>query len=221
MSADLPKTAQFKWTTAREAAAGLVADDKLSDTAIAAQVGIGRRTLHDWKQRDEFKARVDELIEAAKAAARAQTIANKETRVRRLAERAALLDEVIAARAEEHADVPGGATGLLVREPKIVKVYDVDKPRRRRAPDSVADEGEGDDDRPEARGDDDERLTPSGGVVIVYEYRVDTGTLAELRKIEQQAAQELGEWTEKKELTGKDGGTLAIKAYVGFDLDEV
>lgn len=221
MGAELPRTTQFQWTTARETAAGKVAEGKLSDEAIAAEAGVTRKTLYTWRQRDEFKARVDELIEAAKAAARAQTIANKETRVRRLAERASLIDEVIAARADEHKDVPGGSTGLLVREPKIVKVYDVDKPRRRRGPSSVADEDEGDDDRPEARGDDDERLTPSGGVVIVYEYKVDTGTLAELRRIEQQAAQELGEWTEKKELTGKDGVALAIKAYVGFDLDEV
>ena len=42
-------------------------------------------------------------------------------------------------------------------------------------------------------------------------YEVDTGLLKELREHEKQAAQELGQWTEKRELTGKDGGPLEVK----------
>lgn len=43
---------------------------------------------------------------------------------------------------------------------------------------------------------------------IIEEYAVDTGLLRELREHEKQAAQELGQWTEKKEVTGKDGQPL-------------
>jgi hypothetical protein len=44
--------------------------------------------------------------------------------------------------------------------------------------------------------------------IVMDEYAVDTGLLAEMRAHEKQAAQELGQWTEKKELTGKDGAPL-------------
>jgi hypothetical protein len=50
--------------------------------------------------------------------------------------------------------------------------------------------------------------------VPVYEYEVDTGLLRELREHEKQAAQELGQWTEKKELSGHGGGPIPI----GIDL---
>jgi predicted DNA-binding protein (UPF0251 family) len=43
---------------------------------------------------------------------------------------------------------------------------------------------------------------------VVEEYAVDTGLLREMREHERQAAQELGEWTDKHELTGKDGEDL-------------
>jgi hypothetical protein len=44
--------------------------------------------------------------------------------------------------------------------------------------------------------------------IVMDEYAVDTGLLSEMRAHEKQAAQELGQWTEKKELTGKDGAPL-------------
>lgn len=43
-----------------------------------------------------------------------------------------------------------------------------------------------------------------------YEYAVDTGLLRELREHEKQIAQELGEWTEKSELSGPNGGAIPI-----------
>lgn len=43
---------------------------------------------------------------------------------------------------------------------------------------------------------------------VVEEYAVDTGLLKEMREHEKQAAQELGEWTEKREVTGKNGEDL-------------
>jgi hypothetical protein len=41
-------------------------------------------------------------------------------------------------------------------------------------------------------------------------FTVDTGLLKEMREIEKQAAIEVGDWTEKKELTGADGGAIPI-----------
>ena len=200
----LPDIAGFTWTATREKAAGLVADARKTEVAIATEAGISERTLRNWKAHPVFAARVDSLVTEAKAAAKALTIANKERRVARLQDRSAKLDQVIAARAEEHATVPGGDTGLLVREPKIVKVYNAESTRRR-GPSSVAEED-----------DDDERLTPTGGVQIVYEYRVDTGTLAEMRQIEKQAAQEVGEWIEKVAPTKGDGSDLTLADLLGL-----
>lgn len=190
--------APFRWTTREERAAGLVAEDTLTNAEIGAAVGVRARTIERWKAHPAFAARVAELVAAAQAAAKVRTIANKERRVQRLQERSEKLDRVIAARAEQHAEVPGGDTGLLVREPKIVKVYDV-KTTQRRGPTALAQED-----------DDDEQMTPTGGVQIVYEYRVDTATLAEMRQIEKQAAQELGEWVEKVAPTKADGSDLTL-----------
>lgn len=49
---------------------------------------------------------------------------------------------------------------------------------------------------------------------LVDEYEVDTGLLKELRAHEEQAAKELGQWVEKGELTGKDGGPIQLAARV-------
>lgn len=46
---------------------------------------------------------------------------------------------------------------------------------------------------------------------VVPEFSVDTGLLKELREHEKQAAQELGQWTEKRELTGNLAGSVEIK----------
>lgn len=45
---------------------------------------------------------------------------------------------------------------------------------------------------------------------VVETYEVDTGLLKSILDLEKQAAQELGQWTERQELTGKDGGPLQI-----------
>lgn len=55
--------------------------------------------------------------------------------------------------------------------------------------------------------------------VVMDEYAVDTGLLSELRAHEKQAAQELGQWTEKQEVTGKGGKPIAI-ATAAFDWAE-
>jgi hypothetical protein len=47
-------------------------------------------------------------------------------------------------------------------------------------------------------------------------FAVDTGMLAEMRNLEKQAAVEVGQWTERKEL----GGTVIVRQYVGISEDD-
>ena len=53
---------------------------------------------------------------------------------------------------------------------------------------------------------------------LVEIYAVDTGLLKEIRELEKHAAQELGQWTEKKEVTGRDGGPVAVQAIALAEL---
>lgn len=110
---------QFAWTEPRVQAAALVAADDLFDGEIAQQLGIDPKTLYRWRQHPVFQARVAEHVAAAEKQALEHGIAQRPKRV-------AYLDEIwkkgrrlIAARAVEHADVPGGETGLLVRQVKL------------------------------------------------------------------------------------------------------
>lgn len=190
MAESLPDIAAFKWTAAREVAAGLVADGDKTEPEIAKQVGVSERTLRYWKQHAAFSARVDELVAEARAAAKAKTIANKEFRVAQLADRQERMRRLIEARATEHDGIPGGDTGLLVAEPKMVKVFDANRRGKR---------GKRDDDY--ADQEDDDQLTPTGRVQVMFMYKADTALLAEMRNTEKQAAIELGEWTEKSDTT--------------------
>lgn len=56
---------------------------------------------------------------------------------------------------------------------------------------------------------------------VLEEWAVDTGLLAELRQLEQLTAKELGQVIERSEVTGKNGGAIVIRRYVGIDPDDV
>lgn len=126
----------FKWDKNREKAAALVADGTLTEPEIAAQVGVSVPTVARWKVNEEFKARVDALVESARAALEAEGIANRQNRLKAYNDRARLMAEVIRQRAENLKTVPaGGNTGLLVRTVKgigkgedfqVVEEYQVD-----------------------------------------------------------------------------------------------
>jgi hypothetical protein len=57
----------------------------------------------------------------------------------------------------------------------------------------------------------------AGGTAYV-EFAVDTGLLAELRAHEKQAAQELGEWTERNEIRGSREAPLAVEHIGSVEL---
>lgn len=141
-------------------------------------------------------ARIRAHEEALQASVRNRGIAEKQRRVDVLNDLAGRLLRTLEARAADPSlqHIPGGPEGVLVRQVKAVKVYASGGDRLPR------DEGE----------DPGEPVYPTKQVRLVAEYAVDTSTLAELRATLKQAAQEVGEWTERRELTGKDGGPLEV-----------
>jgi hypothetical protein len=182
MSENVSENGPFKWDRLREKAALLVAEDKLTDAKIGAACDVTERTIERWKRHPDFKARVAEHVEAYRATIRARGIAILENRVDALQDRWERMKGVIAARAEEHASIPGGESGLLVRTVRGV--------------------GSGED------------------FELVELYAVDTGLLRELREHEKQAAQELGQWTERKDLT-TGGEPIVLKVVSGVSMDDL
>lgn len=182
------KVAVFRWSPAREKAAELLAQDELSDEAIASQVGVSRRQVVRWKAEPAFAARVRELAESSLAELRAKGLLERVNRLEALRDVADRIHRVMSERGESElmAEVAGGRTGLLVAKPVLVRVYEAD----------------------EAMGD---VLIPVKQSRIAYEYAVDTATLRELRETMKQAAQELGEWSEKHEVGGKGGGPIGVQ----------
>lgn len=164
----------WKWTTQREKAAKLAAEDVLSNEQIASAIGVTRRAIDYWRIAPEFQTRVTEIVAAYADAIKDAGIANLQNRVAGYNDRWDRMHRVIEARAVELAAVPGGETGLLVHTYKM-----------------------------------------AGGrePIVMDEYAVDTGLLAEMRATEKQAAQELGQWTEKQEVTGKGGKPIAVAAF--------
>lgn len=127
----------FDWTKLAIEAAELLAEGRLSTVAIAEKVGIGRTTLHRWQKDPEFAAKVDELVEEFAKEVKRRGLAVLVRRVAAQNDRWLRLQQVIEARADdpdmEH--VPGGTTGLIVKDWKtvgagenaqIMPVYSVD-----------------------------------------------------------------------------------------------
>jgi hypothetical protein len=58
------KSRPFVWTPQRELALQLLVEDRLTDEAIAQQVGVCRRTLGYWKTHPEFAAAAERRLQA-------------------------------------------------------------------------------------------------------------------------------------------------------------
>lgn len=184
----------FRWSEKAHRAAWLVAEDDLSDVEIAAAVGIGRTTLHRWKQHQAFKAQVGDNAGDLNRAMMRLAIAKKRKRLATLDDlhkRAYAVIEQRASRYGSDADTPeeaarrifqGGhtppeaSTGIMVRE---------------------------------------ETLTAGGGVTVKWSF--DAALYRELRALEEQAAKELGQWVEKSEI----GGTVQMVRIVGADVASI
>lgn len=130
-------TEKWVWTTPREKAARHVAEDDLEDERIAAECGVVRQTLARWKHSDAFMARVEEHRQEIRETIRRHGIAVVENRVKRLQRDWKRLQQIADERgaSEEMQGVPGGSTGLLVKQLKgigkgddfqIIEQYAVD-----------------------------------------------------------------------------------------------
>ena len=163
---------RFAWTEQTRNAASLLAQASMTRVQVAARLGVDERTVRRWLERDEFRARVDEIGAEIAAEVKRIGVATVIGRVRAMNDRWERMRLVIDERGAEPgmANVPGGSSGLLVRKLKRVSVEN--------------DEDEGKKTR----------------TIEVCEYEVDTGLLRELREIEKQAAQELGQWQIKVEV---------------------
>lgn len=173
------KSSPFGWTKPREEAAILLAENNLSDEAIAQRAGVTRRTLANWKLHPEFSARVGDHVGQIQVGMLRLAIAKKHKRLETLDAMHDKLLRVIDERAAEQLNAPGADTGLVVRQIKQV--------------------GAGRD------------------AQIVEEFAVDTGTLRELRALEEQAAKELGQWIEKSQV---EDFTRTVE-LVGVDADRI
>lgn len=179
-----PKRGSSGYRFLQTRAARLVADDVLTDQEIADTCGINKRTLERWKQLPSFAAAVVRFGDDLAAAELADGIADRQRRVSKLDRTLDALEQIVAERAADAsmAPVPGGATGWLVRQYRMVGM--------------------------------------GKAAQLVEEYTVDVGTSREMRALMEQAAKELGQWTERRELTGKDGGPVHVD-LTGLSDDEL
>ena len=175
---------EFKWTAKTTKAAQLVAADKLKDKQIAKAVGVAERTLERWKLNPEFVAKVNEIVERVDAAILKRGIANRARRVAILDDMAGRLLTVVEERAKEHRDnAKARKKAQQVIKEGTVEARDVP---------ILPGVGAGGETGLLVR---QIKLAASGATV--EEFAVDTGLLKELRAHQEQAAKELGQWSEK------------------------
>ncbi len=191
----------FEWTEAASRAVELLAEDRLTDAQIATKVGMSRTTLWRWKQHPEFKAKVTELFDEMIERARRRGIARLDRRMDAAADRHLRMTRLIAERAKDmKGEIAGGSTGLLVRTPKRVQVTIT----------TVVIDDENGKETEEVETHTEER----------FEYAFDAALMRELREIEKQVAQDTGQWSEKRELSGPNGGPIPITS-IEVVLDKV
>jgi hypothetical protein len=64
----------FAWTPARTTALRLLVEDRLTDEAIAREVGVCRRTLGYWKAHPDFIAAAERIVDAYAAELRRDAV---------------------------------------------------------------------------------------------------------------------------------------------------
>ena len=173
-----------------------VAEGKWLDARIAAEAGVDRSTLWRWMHDPDFATLVEEHKAKLYAAILKRGIADKQLRVAALLDRHQRFAQVIELRAERSTAAIEDDTGLT---PGGLPIPDADgtipeKPKRRVPAEAAT-----------GMVVHQTKFSPSG--MQIDEWVVDTGTSAEMRNLEKQVAQEMGEWTEKRDVTS-NGETL-------------
>lgn len=133
------------------------------------------------------KPYIAEAIAAYRAEVKRQGIRALENRLDAQDDRWNRINGMISARAEYFKDdpLPDARLGLMIRRLKSARhSYEPDP--------------------------NDEDGKPVQVTEEVWEYETDIGLLREARELEKHVAQETGQWTEKREITGAGGGPLEI-----------
>lgn len=180
----LPKNTQFRWTATREAAALLLAEDEISETQIADQLGICRKTLYSWRQHPEFSARVGDHVGRLQAAMLRYRVAKKRHRMKTLDDMHGRLLTIVEERAAEYRSLTES------RKSDPVSASDLDHFIGRRAIPAGGETGL------------IVRKVKQVGLLVVEEFAFDESVWSAVLATEKQAAQELGQWTEKHEHSG-------------------
>lgn len=121
----------------RELAAQLVAEGRLTDEKIAAQLGCARRTLTTLKTKPAFQEHVKAIVAKLAEESLKFSIARREGRLAVQQDMEARLLKIVKERAQdpELAAIPGGQTGLICKTIKgigkgddfrVVEVYEAD-----------------------------------------------------------------------------------------------
>lgn len=172
------------WNRARTLAAQLVAEDELTDVEIAKRCKHERNWLAQLKNDVRFRARVKFTIEQLRAAIADRGIVERRNRV----------------------DAANERWEELKQRKRVLESL-----IRARAEDPLNRDVAGGTTGLLAR---TVKAIGHGGVDV---WELDSALLSELRGIdalllahEKQAAQELGQWTEKRELTGRNGGPVRL-----------
>lgn len=171
----------WKWSKRKHAAAVLLARGELLDREIIVKIGIGDAQLYRWKKSPEFIARIKEVSARIGDATSRIAIASKVRRVMSADNRHRLLQQVIDERAAYFREAQSAETKIN-GEGRIVSMASEPVPG---ATTGLLTK---------------EKKSIGGGLnaEIVDEYKLDTGLLKEMREIEKQVSQELGQWPESK-----------------------
>lgn len=169
-------TSEFTVDMAR--AADLTAENRLTYTRIAEEIGVTVQTLINWRTRDDFQARVREKAEEIAYETSTLHYSDRNRRITSLDALARSLDQVMLERGEfynnlaqaEDKVIPGGRTGLIVRQRRMI--------------------GTG----PKAE--------------IIEEDMIDRALISEYKDTLIHIAKERGEWSDKREISGPGGAPL-------------
>lgn len=108
-------------------AAALVAEDTLNYERIAEECGVNVSSVYNWKKREDFMALVREHVQRLDEAVSQLRFAKRRERVRALNDQAQDYLQIVEERSRYYADeenglqhVPGGKTGRIIRQVKII-----------------------------------------------------------------------------------------------------
>jgi transposase-like protein len=121
MADDLQNLTKSPLSAKQKAAAVRCAEDLMTDESIAAEAGVSRQTLHNWRQREDFQDAIKAADAAMLAAALRLPIARKHHRMKVLNDLHTKALTVIDERAAELAySAPGMDSGLVVHQTKQI-----------------------------------------------------------------------------------------------------